>query len=90
MKTTEIRDYGDNEQIVVYTEDAKLQKILASTASYKQIYEKEDKIVGVDLYFPKDQKNSIKKQIKVLENESRKSNPTKQNKGASSKRQVRK
>ena len=65
---TEIRNFGDGKAIVLYTENTKIWKALRDTSKcYKEVrYEQEqkgvDKLVGIDLYFPKKyQKQLIKK-----------------------------
>ena len=64
---TEIRDFGDNQTVVVYTDDRKLATRLGGLKScYKIIpYEQEQysqkkvALIGIDYYFPK-------KQLKML------------------------
>jgi len=65
-----LRDYGDNKNIVLYTEDNELyQRLRSSTKCFNDIpYWFDDKKigwiqVGVDLYFPKRFKRWVEHQL---------------------------
>ena len=67
--TSEIRDYGDEKQIVLHTtNNATYQRLKGSVKVIKQVdYEQEQKkkvaLVGVDLYFPKRYGKWLERQI---------------------------
>ena len=68
---TQLRDLGDNKNVVLYTNDAKVYRNLQDSDKLLKIvpYEQEQggKIatVGVDLYFPKEYRKWLEKDIGV-------------------------
>ena len=70
--TTEIRDYGDNKTIVVYSSDKDIVSKLRDSKSCLNIiaYEQEQysnkkvAVVGYDFYFPKNQEKRLARLIK--------------------------
>jgi len=70
--TTEIRDFGDNKTIVLYTDEQKLYRQLKdSTKCFKVVpYEQEQysnrrvAVVGADLYFPKRYRAWVERRIR--------------------------
>jgi len=59
----EIRNYGDQETIVLYTDDKEVFNNLKDSAKCKNIvdYYKHGKLVGWDMYFDKKDKQWVKK-----------------------------
>ena len=71
---TEISDYGDGTQIVLYTEDKVILEKLRDKANRVQFYEVwkdcdplNSRYVAADLYFPKSKKATLERQIRKLE-----------------------
>ena len=67
---TEIRDFGDRKQIVLYTTNNEVYQRLKKYATKEVPYEiwkdcdpQKAKVVAVDLYFPKNKKEAIKKRV---------------------------
>ena len=68
---TELRDFGDNKTIVLYTNDNRVYRQLRDSAKLIKIvpYEQEQRgkvvMVGVDIYFPKECRKWLEKSIRV-------------------------
>ena len=68
---TELRDFGDNKTIVLYTNDNRVYRQFRDSAKLIRIvpYEQEQRgklaLVAVDLYFPKECREWLKKNIGV-------------------------
>ncbi|MFQ6114201.1 MAG: hypothetical protein ACE5NG_08940 [bacterium] len=68
---TELRDLGDNRTVVLYTNDNRVYRKLRNSVEPIKIvpYEQEQgakvAIVGVDLYFPKEYRKWLEKNIAV-------------------------
>ena len=71
-KTAEIRDYGDNQTIVLYTNDGQLRTDLSNHSKCLNVisYEQEQKgrpvLVGVDLYFPERSRKFLERKLHGL------------------------
>ena len=63
MNTTEIRDFGDRKTIVLYTEDNEVYPRLKQWKSCQQVvpYCQNGRVIGADLYFPKQAEVEIRK-----------------------------
>ncbi len=68
---TELRDFGDNKTVVLYTNDNRVYRQLRESTKLIKIvqYEQEQRgklaLVAVDLYFPKECLKWLKKNIGV-------------------------
>lgn len=63
MNTTEVRDFGDRKTLVVYTEDNQVYRRFKQWKSCQQVipYYQNGRVVGTDLYFPKQAEVEIRK-----------------------------
>jgi len=68
---TELRDFGDDKTIVLYTNDNRVYRQLRESAKLIKIvpYEQEQggelALVAVDLYFPKECRKWLKNRLKI-------------------------
>jgi len=64
-KVTEIRDFGDGKSIVLYTEDNSVYRHLKGWKSCRQVvpYSQNGRVIAVDLQFPKEAKDHIRKAV---------------------------
>lgn len=69
---TEIRDLGDGKAVVLYTNDTKIWRAFRDLSKcfksvrYEQEQKGNDKLVGVDLYFPKKYQKWLERKLGVL------------------------
>jgi len=71
---TEIREYGDKETVVLYTEDDLIYTTLREKAQKEVPYEVwkganpgSKRLIGIDLYFPRTSKGSVKRVFSQLQ-----------------------
>jgi len=67
VKRTEIRDFGDGNTIVVYTEDKQLHQRLREWKHCQRVvpYESGSATLAVDLYFPKGAEAEIREALRL-------------------------